>query len=442
MVAYRAGPAARGRCLRPSIGPMPSAPRATIVDPMTVVLAIAVLLLVGVVLYLLLGRQEEPVAEPDLGPAIQEATQNVASQMMSNLLRANEEARKVDVANAAAALDRRQGEIDKSQLEIRQLADRIAKGQEKIEHEVRRRGEVDLQTRTLLEQVGQTVGNLNSETAGLKKALRQPQTRGQWGEMQLRRCIEIAGMTEHVDFELQETLRTEEGQLRPDARFMLPEGRSFVADSKVSFEAFLDAQEAEDESTRQIHLARLARQAREHVRSLSTKDYQGQFKAGEVPDLVICFMPNEPAMHAALAADPELFEYALERNVLLVGPTSLIGLLRTMELGWRQERMVAEAAEIAEAAKTLHGRFSRFLGEFERVGKGLTTAAGAYDKAVGSMEARLLPSLRKVEGMGVAPGKEIEPPEPTQITVRQISAPELREASAPETGPAGERDAA
>jgi DNA recombination protein RmuC len=412
---------------------------------MTIVLAIVVLLLVGALLYVLFGRAEEPAAEPDLGPAIQEATAQVASQMMSNLLQANEEARKVDVANAEAALDKRQGEIDKRQLEMKQLADRIAKGQEKIEHEVRRRGEVDLQTRTLLEQVGQTVGNLNSETAGLKKALRQPQTRGQWGEMQLRRCIEIAGMTEHVDFELQQTLRTESGQLRPDARFLLPEGRSFVADSKVPFDAFLDAQEAEDESTRQVHMARHARQAREHVRSLSTKDYQGQFKAGETPDLVVCFMPNEPAMHAALAADPELFDYALERNVLLVGPTSLIGLLRTMELGWRQERMVAEAAEIAEAAGTLHSRFSRFLGEFERVGKGLTTAATAYDKAVGSMEARLLPQLRKVEGMGVAPGKEIEPPEPTHITVRSIAAPELRDELREideATRPADERDAA
>jgi DNA recombination protein RmuC len=407
---------------------------------MTIVLAIAVLLLVAALLYVL-NHRGETVAEPDLGPAIQEATTKVASQMMSNLLLANEEARKVDTANAAAALDKRQGEIDRRQAEMKQLADRIAKGQEKIEHEVRRRGEVDLQTRTLLEQVGQTVGNLNAETAGLKKALRQPHTRGQWGEMQLRRCIEIAGMTEHVDFELQETLHTEDGRLRPDARFLLPEGRSFVADSKVPFDAFLDIQEAEDESTRQIHLGRLARQAREHVRSLSSKDYQGQFKAGETPDLVICFMPNEPAMHAALAADPELFEYALERNVLLVGPTSLIGLLRTMELGWRQERMVAEAAEIAEAAGTLHARFARFLGEFERVGKGITTAASAYDKAVGSMEARLLPSLRKVEDMGVAPGKEIEPPEPTQITVRQISAPELRGAS-DEPSPAGERDAA
>ena len=297
---------------------------------------------------------------------------------------------------------------------------------------MRRRGETDLQTRTLLEQMGQTVGNLNSETAGLKKALRQPQTRGQWGELQLRRCIEIAGMTEHVDFELQETLRTDDGSLRPDARFLLPEGRSFVADSKVPLDAFLDAQESEVESERLVHMQRHARQAREHVRALSSKDYQGQFKAGETPDLVICFIPNEPALHAAFAADPDLFDYALERNVLLVSPTSLIGLLRTMELGWRQERMVAEAAEIADAAGTMHARFSKFLSDFDKIGRGLTSASSAYDTAVGSMERRLLPQLRKVESLGIASGKEIEPPEPTHITVRAISAPELHEPSGPE----------
>src|ERR1700761_2463766 len=427
--------------MRHCSAPLPSEGRATIVSPMTVVLAIAVLALVAALIYVLFGREEEPVAEPDLGPAIQEATAQVASQMMSNLLQANEEARKVDVANAEASLDKRQGEIDKRQAEIKALTDRIARGQEKIEAEVRKRGEADLQTRTLLEQMGQTVGNLNSETAGLKKARPQPQTRGQGGEMQLRRCIEIAGMTEHVDFELQETLRTDDGQLRPDARFLLPEGRSFVADSKVPLDAFLDAQEAEDESARQVHLARHARQAREHIRSLSSKDYQGQFRAGEMPDLVVCFIPNEPALHAAFAADPELFDYALERNVLLVSPTSLIGLLRTMELGWRQERMVAEAAQIADAAGTLHARFVKFLADLEGVGKGLTTAAKAYDKAVGSMEGRLLPQLRKVESMGVAPGKEIQPPEPTHITVRSIAAPELLEA-AEEADPASERDAA
>ncbi|MEX2106834.1 MAG: DNA recombination protein RmuC [Solirubrobacterales bacterium] len=387
---------------------------------MTVVLAIAVVVLAAGLVYALVSRREEPLQQPDLGPAIQEAT----SRAIADLLKVSEESRKRDTEAAKEALDRRQAEI-------KGLTERIAKGQEKIEKEVQRRGETDLQTRTLLEQMGQTIGNLNAETAGLKKALRQPQTRGQWGELQLRRCIEIAGMTEHVDFELQETLHTEEGRLRPDARFLLPEGRSFVADSKVPLDAFLDAQEAEVDSERRLHLDRHARQAREHVRSLSSKDYQGQFKTGEMPDLVICFIPNEPALHAAFAADPELFDYALERNVLLVSPTSLIGLLRTMELGWRQERMVAEAAEIAEAAGTLHARFSKFLSDFNKVGRGLTTAATAYDSAVGSMERRLLPQLRKVEGLGVAPGKEIEPPEPAEITVRAITAPELHEADTP-----------
>jgi len=396
---------------------------------MTVVLAIAVLLLAAGLVYALASRRQQPTEQPDFALAVREAAGQAVADSLPGLLRANDEARKLDAKTAEASLDRRQAEIDKRQAEIKALTDRIAKGQEKIEAEVRRRGETDLQTRTLIEQMGQTVGNLNAETAGLKKALRQPQTRGQWGELQLRRCVEIAGMTEHVDFELQETLRTEDGRLRPDALFLLPEGRSFVADSKVPLDAFLDAQESEVESERQVHLQRHSRQAREHVRALSSKDYQGQFKAGEMPDLVICFIPNEPALHAALAADPGLFEYALEHKVLLVSPTSLIGLLRTMELGWRQERMVAEAAEIADAASTLHARFGKFITDFDTVGRRLESATKSYNSAVGSMEGRLLPQLRKVEDLGVAPGKAIEPPEPVEITVREITAPELREAS-------------
>lgn len=397
---------------------------------MTVVLAFAVVLLAAGLVYLLVSRREEPVEQQlDFAAAVQEAASRAVADSLPGLLQANDEARKLDAKTSEAALDRRQAEIDKRQAEIKALAERIASGQEKIEAEVRKRGETDLQTRTLIEQMGQTVGNLNSETAGLKKALRQPQTRGQWGELQLRRCVEIAGMTEHVDFELQETLRTEDGRLRPDALFLLPEGRSFVADSKVPLDAFLDAQEAEVESERRVHLERHSRQAREHIRALSSKDYQGQFKAGEMPDLVICFIPNEPALHAALGADPGLFEYALEHKVLLVSPTSLIGLLRTMELGWRQERMVAEAAEIADAANTLHTRFGKFIADFDSVGRRLESATKSYNSAVGSMEGRLLPQLRKVEDLGVAPGKAIEPPEPVEITVREIAAPELRAAS-------------
>jgi DNA recombination protein RmuC len=390
---------------------------------MTIALVIAVLV-IAVLVYLLISREPEPQEQPDLAPAIQEAASHATAQALSEalpgFLQANKEARELDARTAEATLDKRQAEI-------KNLAERIAAGQKKIEEQVQHRGETDLRTQALLEQMGQTIGNLNSETAGLKKALRQPQTRGQWGELQLRRCVEVAGMTEHVDFELQATLRTEDGRLRPDAIFRLPEGRSFVADSKVPLDAFLDAQECESETERRTHMNRHARQAREHVRSLSSKDYQGQFNPGEMPDLVICFIPNEPALHAAFAADPDLFNYALDHKVLLVSPTSLIGLLRTMELGWRQERMVERATEIAEAAGTLHTRFSKFLGDFDKIGRGLRTATGAYDTAVGSMERRLLPQLRKVESLGVSGDKEIEPPKPVEATVREITAPELRE---------------
>lgn len=393
---------------------------------MTIVLLIAVLALAGALVYVLAGRREEPVEEVDLAGAVKQAAAEAATETISHVLRSNEESRRAEAEKARLDAQRADAALQRREAEIKNLAQRIAEGQARIESEVKRRGETDLQTRTLLEQMGQTVGNLNAETAGLKKALRQPQVRGQWGELQLKRCIEIAGMTEHVDFELQETLRTDDdGRLRPDARFLLPEGRSFVADSKVPLDAFLDAQEAEVESERRLHLDRHARQAREHVRALSAKDYQGQFKAGQMPDLVVCFIPNEPALHAAFGADPELFDYALQRNVLLVSPTSLIGLLRTMELGWRQERMVAEAAEIADAAGTLYSRFGKFLTDFDTLGNRLNSATKAYDAAVGSVERRLLPSLRKVEGLGIGRGDEIEAPKPIDHNVRPIVAAEL-----------------
>ena len=389
---------------------------------MTVALAIAVALLAAGLIYALVSRPREE--QPDLAPTIQEATAKAVADAIPGFLRANDEARKVDARTAEATLQKRE-------TEIKALAERIAKGQEKIEQEVRKRGETDLQTRALIEQVGQTVGNLNTETAGLKKALRQPQTRGQWGELQLRRCIEIAGMTEHVDFELQETLQTEEGRLRPDARFLLPEGRSFVADSKVPLDAFLDAQEAEAEAERLSQLERHARQAREHVRSLSSKAYQAQFGAGEMPDLVVCFIPNEPALHAAFGADPTLFDYALERNVLVVGPTSLVGLLRTMELGWRQERMVAEAAAIAEAAATLHAASPSSSGTSRRSASGSTRRPRPTTPRSPRWRAACSPSCARSRASASRPARRSRCPSRSRSPCGRSPRPSCEEAESP-----------
>ena len=278
---------------------------------------------------------------------------------------------------------------------------------------------------TLLEQMGQTVGNLNTETAGLKKALRQPQTRGQWGELQLRRCVEIAGMTEHVDFELQETLHTEDGRLRPDALFLLPEGRSFVADSKVPLDAFLDAQEAEVEASAQVHLERHARQAREHVRSLSSKDYQGQFKAGEMPGPGDLLHPQRAGPARRLrrrpgalrlrpgaqrpARQPDLADRPAADDGAGLAPGA------DGRRGGRDRRRRRRPCTPASASSSATST---------RSASGSTRRPSAYDSAVGSMEGRLLPQLRKVEELGVAPGKEIEAAASrSRSRVREITAP-------------------
>ena len=266
------------------------------------------------------------------------------------------------------------------------------------------------------------------------KALRQPQTRGQWGEVQLKRCVEIAGMTEHVDFELQETLHSEDGRLRPDAVVLLPAGRRVVIDSKVPLDAYLEVLEAEDDATRKGELIRHARQVRDHITKLSSKRYQDQFDSGETPDFVVCFMPSEAALHAAFEAEPSLYDYALEQKILIATPTTLVGLLRTVELGWRQEQIAEQAQEIASASRELHSRMGAFLEHFAKAGRQLNSATKSFDDAVGSLESRIMPQLRRIEEMGAASGKELEEPHRVDRAVRPILADELKKLGAARSG--------
>jgi DNA recombination protein RmuC len=392
------------------------------IDSMTVALAISVALLAVGIVYLLISRPR--AEEPDLAPAIHEAT----SKAVSDLLRMNEESRKLDVQTAEAALQKREAEF-------RRLTEPISQNLKRIEQEVstlsRDRKAADTAMRTLLDEMKIGLGDLGTQTGTLVKALRQPKTRGEWGEVQLKRCVEIAGMTEHVDFVVQKTLHGEDNAvLRPDAVVMLPGERRVVVDSKVPLDAYLEVLEADDEAGRKGELVRHTRQVRDHITKLASKRYQDQFEAGETPDFVVCFMPSEAALHAAFEADPSLYDYALEQKILIATPTTLVGLLRTVELGWRQERLASEAQEIASAAKDLHSRVGVFLRHLAKAGRQLGSAVNAYNEAIGSAESRVLPQMRRFEELGAAGGGETEAPEPIDQAVRPIVAEELREIEA------------
>jgi DNA recombination protein RmuC len=390
----------------------------------TVVLSIAVVLLAAALIYALAARQgSEPVEQPDLGPAIQEAT----SRAVADLQRMNEESRKVDAAAAEAALQKREAEF-------RRLAEPIGENLKRIEREVttlsRDRRAADGAMKALLDEMKVGLGDLGTQTGTLVKALRQPKTRGEWGEVQLKRCVEIAGMTEHVDFVVQTSVQGDEGLLRPDAIVMLPGERRVVVDSKVPLDAYLEVLEADDESSRKGELIRHARQVRDHITKLSSKRYQEQFDSGETPDFVVCFMPSEAALHAAFEAEPSLYDYALEQKILIATPTTLVGLLRTVELGWRQERIAAEAQEIASTAKDLHSRMGVFLGHLSKAGRQLDSAVKAYNSAVGSAESRVLPQVRRFQELGAASAEDLEAPKPIDTAVRQVVAEELPELEA------------
>ncbi len=390
---------------------------------MIVVLAIVILVLAAAVaglLYAQLGRREEPPEPIDVRAAVQEAT----SAAVADLQRMNEESRKVDTKSAEAALERREAEF-------RRLTEPIGQNLARIEREVatmsRERKASDGAVRSLLDEMKLGLTDLGTQTGTLVKALRQPKTRGEWGEVQLKRCVELAGMTEHVDFITQTTLHGDDGLLRPDAIVMLPADRKVVIDSKVPLDAYLEVLEAEDESTRRGELIRHARQVREHISKLASKRYQDQFESGDTPDFVVCFMPSEAALHAAFEAEPKLYDYALEQKILIATPTTLVGLLRTVELGWRQERIAAEAQEIADAAGELYGRMGVFLRHLSKSGRQLSSAVNAYNDAVASAESRVLPSLRRFQELGTARGEEAEAPKPIDGSPRRVVAAELEE---------------
>ncbi|HUD69539.1 MAG TPA: DNA recombination protein RmuC [Acidimicrobiales bacterium] len=266
---------------------------------------------------------------------------------------------------------------------------------------------------------------LTVETRNLVTALRRPQTRGRWGELQLRKVVEMAGMTEHCDFDEQLSVRTDEDVLqRPDLVVHLPDGAEVVVDSKVPLSAYLDAIEAPDDETRTRELRTHASQVRTHVQKLSSKEYWKQFSRS--PDFVVCFVPGDALLSAAFEADPTLTEYALSNHVLLTGPTALIALLQTVSYGWRQERLARHTAEIQMLAERLYERLGKFASHLAKLRGSLDHAVGSYNEAVNSLERRLLPTARQLRALGIGEASgDLELPEAITTMPVTAGAPEL-----------------
>ena len=266
---------------------------------------------------------------------------------------------------------------------------------------------------------------LQKETRNLVTALRSPQTRGRWGELQLRRVVEMAGMLEHCDFDEQVTSDSDSGRMRPDMVVHLPGGKNVAVDAKVPMQAFLDANEADDESVRRTHLASHGRQMKAHVDALSKKEYWKRVDPS--PEFVVAFIPGDPLLTAALEHEPGLMEYAVANHVLLATPTSLIALLRAVAYGWQQDALAENAREVQVLGAELYQRLSVLGDHFAAVGKGLNSAVTAYNRAVGSLEGRVLVTARRFVEMGVvgAGEKELAGPAPVDATTRALQSPEL-----------------
>ncbi|MGA8037932.1 MAG: DNA recombination protein RmuC [Candidatus Acidiferrales bacterium] len=259
---------------------------------------------------------------------------------------------------------------------------------------------------------------LRDETGSLVNSLRQPQIKGKWGELTLRRAVELAGLSPHCDFHEQHRLDTEDGVLRPDLVIHVAGGKHIVVDSKVPLHAFLSVVSAQNEEERLYAMKSHVDLVRKHIKDLASKTYWSQFD--QTPELVVLFMPAEAFFSAALEQDRDLMEDAMQQRVILASPTTLIALLKSVAYGWRQDDVSRNAEKISDLGKQLHDRVVKFLEHMDSIRTGLEAANGAYNRAVGALESRVLPSVRRFKELGVQAAEEIEAAEPTETSLRSL----------------------
>jgi DNA recombination protein RmuC len=320
------------------------------------------------------------------------------------------------------------GDLEKRERSIAELLAPVKDGLGKLDSQLRelektREGAYQA-LHTQLRGMAEAQGELRTEAGNLVRALRAPQVRGRWGELQLRRVVELAGMLGHCDFHEQQTVEGEAGRLRPDLVVHLPGGHDVVVDAKAPLSAYLEAVEAKDDVVRAAKLQDHARQLRDHVAALSRKAYWEQFQPA--PEFAVLFLPGESFYAAALQADPTLLEAGVEKRIILATPTTLIALLKAVAYGWQKEAAAENAQLVAALGRELYKRLSDLGGHFAGLGRSLAQTVNAYNKAVGSLEARVLPSARRFEELAAAPeGADLAELAPVETLPRPLVAPEL-----------------
>jgi DNA recombination protein RmuC len=380
-----------------------------------------VLLLLGLMIGLILGAAgAAAVLKPNRErqrDELKSISADVLKQTGDSLAQRLADQRRSEEQRASAEMAQRAQEIKGL---VEPVQEKLGKMESEIGRLERERKEGQGQLSQMIRQLHEGVGTLRLETGNLVSALKRPSTRGSWGEIQLRNVVEMAGMVSHCDFVEQSTIQTDEGPLRPDMLVRLPGGKLVVVDSKVPLDAYLSALEATTDDDRETHIARHAKQTREHISKLASKGYQRQFDS--TPEFVVMFVPSDGIYQAALGNDPALIEYGVQQQVLMATPTTLIGLLWAVHYGWQQELIAESARDIAESARELHRRLGRFVEPLAKVGKQLDSAVGAYNKAIGSFERGVIPQVRRIEVAGAASEREVETPAAVEAAVRPVIA--------------------
>ncbi len=355
-------------------------------------------------------------ASEDLRNAFKALASEALSANTASFLQTAEETLKRFQTQAQGDLESRQKAVADMVAPVRESLNKVDAQIQQLEVE---RGKAYSAMHTQVQSLIMTQKELQSETGNLVRALRTPNVRGRWGEIQLRRVVEIAGLLSYCDFTEQESVTTETGRLRPDLVVKLPGGKNVVVDAKTPLQAFLDAFETSDEEARRACLANHARQVRDHMKTLAGKNYWEQFDP--TPEFVVMFLPGETFFSAALEQDSTLIEQGVLSRVIPASPTTLIALLKAVNYGWNQEKLARNAQQISALGKELHERLRKLAAHISGVGTSLDRAVEAYNQAVGSLENRVLVSARKFAELGASVADDIPELEPIETTARALS---------------------